>query len=45
MILLWKTNEILEGNDNVIWGIYYYLKKDFEKGKKHRFNSNSNKNE
>ena len=30
LILLWKTNEILEGNNNIIFGIYYYLKKEYE---------------
>ena len=34
LVLLWKTNDILEGNDNIIWGIYYYIKKEFEKDTK-----------
>jgi hypothetical protein len=34
LVLLWKTNDILEGNDDIIWGIYYYIKKEFEKDSK-----------
>ena len=31
LVLLWKTNEVLQGDENIIWGIFYYIKKEHER--------------